>query len=215
MNRRGKVATVFSFVILALAVLWFIVSGAAALMKSGAVSLNYAEPNKLCEFSSEYSMEAFEVKNTVNLIPVGKEHYYLMIADEDIAPMLVRAKPSWIEKHFYDDGTPKGGSVTIKGNVTRLNYEITKEVREMNSDLVKKGIADANAVSTNYYIDVRYKEFGALRLFSGIGLVIVGAVFFLGVKSGALAANKALRFILAIPTIAVALLLIYTTSMSF
>lgn len=211
--RKGRFAAIFSVVILGACMVWFVASGIIALTKSGSVPPERAQRGDLCEFAAVYFNEAFEVKNSVNFIPTGKEHYYLMVSEDGIVRYLVRAKPSWIDKHFTEIGLAESDDVKVKGVVTRMDYELTKEVREMNSELMANGtLTAAEAFDTNFYIDARYKEFGRLRIFSGVGIVVVGVLFYFGMMSGLIRSNKLIGAVFGIVLLGAAMLLIYTIS---
>ena len=213
MKKRSKFLMVFGYVILVGSLLWLIISGAGALMKNGSAPPDIAQKGDVCEFTAIFADEAFEVKNSVNFIPTGKEHYYLAVSEDGIVRFLVRAKPSWINKRFADNGLAESGGVKIKGRVTRMDYKLTKEVSEMNTELIKDGtLTAAETINANYYIDARYKEFGRLRLLCGAGIVVLGVLFFLGGRSGALQSNKAVATVLCVAAVGVGLLTIYTLS---
>lgn len=199
--------------LLAACLLWLIGSGAASLMKNGSASPDSAQQGDVCEFTAIFADEAFEVKHTINFIPTGKDHYYLMASEDGLVQFLVRAKPSWINKRFADSGFAESGEVKIKGRVTRMDYKLTKEVIDMNNELIQDGtFTAAEAPNVNFYIDARYKEFGRLRLLCGVGIVVLGVLFFLSYRSGVLQSNKAVATILVVAALGVALLTIHTLS---
>lgn len=211
--KRNRFVTIFSYVILAGCMIWFIGSGVAVLSKKGSASPSSVQKGEVCEFTAIYTDEAFEVKNSVNFIPTGKEHYYLMVSEDGLVKYLVRAKPSWINKHFTGNGFAESSDVKIKGIVARMDYDLTKEVRDMNNELIANGtLTAAESINTSYYIDARYKEFGRLRIFSGIGVIVVGVLFYFGMMSGMLQNNKFIKAIFGIVSVGIALLMIYTLS---
>lgn len=199
----------FSVIIMAICMLFFIGTGVAALVKSGSVSPDSAQNGELCEFTAVYAFEAFEVSNSVNFIPTGREHYYLMYTDDGAVRYLVRAKPSWIKKRFDENGLAVGLGQKIKGLVGSFDYEIKDDVRELNAAILLENIG---SLSTSYYIDARYKEFGWLRIFSGIGVIVVGVLLRLAAISGIFQGNKLLKAIFGIISLGVSLLMIYTLS---
>lgn len=200
---------VFSVIIMAVCMVFFIGTGVAALAKSGSVSPDSAQKGELCEFTAVYAFEAFEVSNSVNFIPTGKERYYLMYTEDGAVRYLVRAKSSWIEKHFDENGLAVGLGQKIKGLVASFDYEIKDDVRELNAALLLETIG---SLSTSYYIDARYKEFGWLRIFSGIGFVVVAVFLRLAAISGIFQGNKLLKAIFGVVTLGVSILMIYTLS---
>lgn len=200
---------VFSVIIMAVCMVFFIGTGVAALAKSGSVSPDSAQKGELCEFTAVYAFEAFEVSNSVNFIPTGKERYYLMYTEDGAVRYLVRAKSSWIQKHFDENGLAVGLGQKIKGLVASFDYEIKDDVRELNAALLLETIG---SLSTSYYIDARYKEFGWLRIFSGIGFVVVAVFLRLAAISGIFQGNKLLKGIFGVVTLGVSILMIYTLS---
>ena len=201
MRTRNKIFAGFAYLILAACMIWFVVSGVAVLAKKDAVSPNHAAKGDICEFKATYAVEGCVVNNSVEFIPMGKEHYYIMMDEEGLVPFLVRAKPSWIEKNFDASGFAVGGGVMVSGTVTRLDYEVTKEVREARDygfDLKE-----------SQYIDTRYREFGRLRIFSGVGVIVIGVLFYFGMVSGILQ-NRFMKAVFSLVMLGVAVLMLYT-----
>ena len=212
MNRRRGL-TVFGFVVPTICLLFLIVTGVIPLLKNGSVSPEAAKRGDVCEFTALYAGEVLEMKHSVNFIPTGKEHYYLAISEDGIVQYLVRAKPSWIEKHFSSSGLAENGGVTVKGSVVRVEYEMIKEINELNVQLMQNGLLSAGeALSVNFYIDARYKEFGLLRILSGIGITVVVVLVFLGIRSGVLPNNKLVALAVGLVFLGIAVLTIYTLS---
>lgn len=198
----------FSVIILTGCLLWLIVSGAAAFFKRGSKDPAAAAPGEVCEFTVDTAAQAFWVKNSVNFIPTGKEYYYITgTMGEGVTPFLVRAKPKWFEKNF---GGGSSGTVKVTGKVTRLHYKITDEVRKLNNSLAS-GTSQGGTLNMYYFIDTRYREFGLMRMLSGLGLIAVGVLGFLFKRSGMLA-NKAVGVPLALFAVAVGMLTVYTLS---
>lgn len=210
-----------SAVFMAVIVLYFVITGASALLKSSPTAPRAStSKGTLCEFDADFTMKAFEINNSINFIPIGKEHYYIMTAenDEDFVPFLVRAKPSWIEKHFdieedpdVEAGMAKSGSVKVKGVVSSINHEVRSDVSKTSAQLAKLGVN----VSSTLYIDARYKEFGILRILSGAAIAVLAVLSILGTISGVLSANKFLRVLLGIAALGVAALALFTLQVGF
>lgn len=211
--RKNRFAMIFSVVIMAACMIFFIGTGVAALAKKGSVSPNRAQNGEVCEFTAVYAVKAFEVENSVNFIPTGKEHYYLMSTEDSVVRYLVRAKPSWIKKRFTASGSAVGLGQKITGVVTRVDYELKDDLREMNNELVSGGaFPAAEAFSTSYFIDARYKEFGILRIFSGVGVLAFGVLMRFAAVSGILRGNKFIRAVFGVVLLGISVLLIYTLS---
>lgn len=211
MKAKSKILTGFGYVILAAVLLWLIISGAVALMKNGSASPDDAQKGDVCEFTAIFADEAFEVKNTVNFIPTGKEHYYLMVSEDGIVRFLVRAKPSWIDKHFSESGFAESGGVKIKGRIVSMDYKLIQEAKDINNMLLRsEAITEEESINVYYYIDARYKEFGGLRLLCGGGIVVICVLSFLGSRSGMLQSNNAIKIVLGVAALGISLLTIYT-----
>ncbi len=213
---KSKVAVVIGAIFMTIIVLFLVISGAMSLAKgSPTAPLSSTAKGTLCEVNASFAVEAFEIKNTINLIPIGKEHYYIMTSvenEDECVPFLVRAKPSWIDKRFSEsDGNALQGSVKVKGVVSSINSDVRKEVSDMKSQLALLGIN----VSSTLYMDARYKEFGILRILSGIAVAILTVLSILGTVSGVLQGNKLLRVLLGIVTLAVAVLVLFTLQVGF
>lgn len=203
MRSNSKFVRIVSYVVLALCWVWLVVSGAVNLLKSGSVPLDEAAPGDVCEFSADYADIAFEVTHFSSFIPTGKDQFYLMFAGDDLVPLLVRAKPSWINKRFDADGDSFDNAVTVKGTVVRMSTKLSYEVISMNNE------AGGDYLNGNFYIDTRYKEFGLMRIISAIGAAVLLVVFFLGRRSGVIGGNKALTAIFAVLALAFALFVSY------
>lgn len=211
MKTKSKFLMVFRYVILAAVLLWLIVSGAVALIKNGSALPDDAQKGDVCEFTAFFADEAFEVENTVNFIPTGKEYYYLAVSEDGIVRFLVRAKPSWIDKNFPNSGFAKSGGVKIKGRIVSMDYKLIQEAKDINNMLLQSETLTAEeSLNVYYYIDARYKEFGGLRLLCGGGIVVIGVIFFLGSRSGMLQSNNAVKIVFGIAAVGIALLTLYT-----
>lgn len=210
MRTRSKFWTGFLFVFLAVFLIGLVVSGVAALIKNGSASPYSAQKGYVCEFSVLYAKEACTLKRTVNFIPTNKEHFYLVISENDLVPFLVRESPSWFKKNFTESGIARDGAVKIKGAVTRYHsYELTKLIDSINADLSENGLS----VSPSLYIDALYKQLGGLRILAGAGIVIIGALMFFGVKSGFLLTRKPALIVLCVAAIGVIGLTVYVLGM--
>lgn len=173
------------------------------------VPLAAAHKGEVCEFTAQYAFKAFEISHSVNFIPTGSEHYYLMYSSDGTVEYLVRAKPSWIKKRFGASGLAVGNSQKIKGLVTSLDYDIKDEVRDLNAEMLLENIG---SVSTSCYIDTRYIELGWMRIFSGIGYTVAFLFMRLATVNGMLQGNKFLKGIFAVVFLGVSVMLLYTIS---
>lgn len=191
MRTQSKFVTVVTYVVLAGGLLFLIVTGASNLLKSNPVPLDDAKPGDLCELSADWAELAYEMTHYAEIIPIGKDKYYIMFLGEDVLPLLVRAKPSWVEKRFGSDGYSLGGEVSIRGTFVGLDYKFVKEIDSLNAEM------GGDFLNKYYYIDIRYKEFGLLRLVAALGLIVFGAAYLLGKRGGFFEGNRLLKGIFA------------------
>lgn len=211
--------TVFAFIFCLLLALFMLVTGIVTVFKNNSVPVRSAGKGDIAEFTPAFATETLTLKHSVNLIPIGKDHYYLMMtvnsdADVDIVPFLVRAKPSYMDKNF-PSGISASVPKAIKGKVARLNSNAASEIRELNSRLLSEGlITSAGQLNTYYYIDLRYKEFGVYHILCGVGFAVLIIFGFLGGRSGALVrgGNKLLIGIFSVLTLGLAFLMLYVLS---
>lgn len=208
MNRKS----VFAFVFILILAVFMLVTGMAAVFRNGSVPLNSADKGDIAEFKPAFATKAVALKHSVNLIPIGKDHYYIVLtADAEVVPFLVRAKPSYIEKNF-PNGISAGSPKAIKGRIARMDSALRSKVNELNTSFLSDNLITADGkLNTYYYIDLRYKEFGVYRILCGLGLAGLTVFGFLGGRSGALArgGNKLLIGLFSILTLGLAILMLY------
>ena len=194
MNAKRKVGMVIFVLILVGCTLYGIISGAMGLTNGSYTepSVN-AEVGKLCEVEVEMAFEAYSGKHTLNLIPTGKEHFYLCLTEDDGIPLLVKAKTSWYNANFDEDGFAYS-TVKVKGEVMKMDSKFTKDLSDMNKKLNRElGIS----ISTSKYISSNYKTLYALRLASGVFNVAAVAIGLVLIKKGVGAKLIPVLFIVA------------------
>lgn len=176
MQTKSKLYTVIFVLILAGWTLYGVINGALGLTKGSYTEpTTSAEVGKLCEVEIYFADELYEVKHTVNLIPTGKEHFYLCLTDKGGIPLLVKAKTSWYDANFDEYGIAHS-PVKVTGEVMKMDSKFTKDLSDMN----KKITSDLGfSISTTKYISSNYKTLYTLRLVSGlfnIAAVIAGLI---------------------------------------
>lgn len=194
MNAKSKVGMVIFVLILVGWTLYGVISGALGLTKGSYTdpTLN-AEVGKLCEVEIDAAVEAYEVKHTVNLIPTGKEHFYLCRTEDEGIPLLVKAKTSWYNANFDEDGFAYS-TVKVTGEVMKMDSKFKTDLDKMNKQIKSKlGFS----ISTTAYISSNYKTQYALRLASGMFNIIAVAVGLVLIKKGVGAKLIPVLFIVA------------------
>lgn len=208
--KSNRFAMIVTGIIMIAIMLWFVVSGVTALTKSGSVPPDRAQKGDLCEFTAEYAGKVFDFTTEAVVVPIGKEDFYLMDSEDGMVRFIVRAKPSWINKHFAEDGSAKEGLAKVKGDVKRMDEDLSKIVRELNNGYVEKGLLTAdNGINTIYFIDVRYKEFGWVRIIAGVVFFGVGVLVRLAMANGMLQ-KKPIKVVYGAALLGVAVLVLYT-----
>ncbi len=110
------------------------------------------------------STEFCSLKHTINLIPAGTEHFFLIYAEDLSSAVLVRA-----DKSFDDDFTDSSMnevSITGRGLARRLDYKVRDE-------LESSGISDYLSVEQGYYIDLISGRICCLQMIAGIGILVL------------------------------------------
>ncbi len=125
------------------------------------------------------SGEFLEVKHSINFIPTGYDHYFLVFSDDLSRCVAVRADTKWAEK-FGEEGYLEEG-LTIGGVVKDLGYEEQRELQDTMQMISQEGLPISAA---GYYIDLlayRYAIFMLIALVILVVLVIGGILL---VKKG-------------------------------
>lgn len=151
---------------------WCLASGISGLSKSQTEAPSrYSQKGDLCEFEVSYAKEVYEIEHKINgLIPFGTEHFFLVLIDDDLAPMLVKANTSWFSDNFTEDGEPKK-TVSVTGEVVEFERDFQSSISEINMQLAPTG----QSISTSSYVDAIYLTRYIMQLSIGIVLVTVCA----------------------------------------
>lgn len=171
-----KKSQMFMMVLLFLALMLLnLIMGIIGLNESDPVPISAnVERGQICDVNVVYAAEIYAVKHSVNLIPTGKEHYYLAATDDDFIPLVIKANASWYKNNFDADGEAKG-TVTVRCKVEGLDREFKSDFDKINNNISDYGAH----VSVSLYLNSSYKRLAALRLVSGLLLLaaaIIGVV---------------------------------------
>lgn len=123
------------------------------------------------------SRECCSLKHTINLIPVGTEHFYLMYAENMDKIILIRAPKGW-DKDFAND-TVNLVSEKARGIVRKLDYEIQTNMSNANSGEIQ--------VETQLYLDLMGNKICYLQIFTGISLIFCSVFLVLFTKKEGMA----------------------------
>jgi len=113
------------------------------------------------------SPEIGELKHTINFIPAGTEHFYLMISEDGTTMIPIRASSKWDTLYVSDNWFDV--SLQERGIVREMDYKVRSELM---SDIASIFIAEGIQFEQKYYLDLNANKIGALQLFAGIALII-------------------------------------------
>lgn len=181
MNTKNKVGFIIIAIVLLGWTLWGTIGGIIGLTKAGYTEPTVnAEEGKLCEVEIIAADEAYTITHTLNiLIPTGKEHLYLCVTEDDVVPLLVKARDSWYKENFDSEGFAKR-PVTITGEVRKMDSQFRKDITDINRQISELGFS----ISTTKYLSSTYKTKYTLELVSGLVNIAVAAVMIVLIKRG-------------------------------
>lgn len=115
-----------------------------------------------------------EFKHSVNFIPVGTEHFFLIFTEDLTQCITVRADKKWGE-NFENSISREPEGTKVKGYITKLDYKVSRFMEEYLCELNEDGLACQGDITV--YIDLlatRYAVFGIVEgLFLLVFMIIV------------------------------------------
>ncbi len=124
------------------------------------------------------SKEYCSLKHTINLIPVGTEHFYLMYTSEMDKVILIRAPKGW-DKNFTNDMVNLV-SEKARGIVRKLDHEIQRK-------MVSNAESVEIQVETQLYLDLMGNKICYLQIFTVISLIFCSIFLVLFTKKEGIA----------------------------
>lgn len=112
------------------------------------------------------SPEFCELKHTINLIPAGTEHFYLMFSEDGKYVVPIRASKDWDNQYVGD--TIMTVSLQGKGIVREMDYKVKNELSPIVTAFQEEGIQ----VEPALYIDLISDRLSMMQVITGIGLLI-------------------------------------------
>lgn len=180
MNTKNKISIIIVLALMGIWTLWAVFGGIIGLTKAGRTkpTIN-AEEGKLCEVKIIAASKAYTITHTLNiLIPTGKEHLYLCATEEEVVPLLVKARESWYDENFDSVGLAKH-PVTVTGEVKKLDTQFKKDIASINNEIRSIG-----QVSTVNYLSSTYRTKYTLELISGLVNIAAATVMLVMIKRG-------------------------------
>lgn len=115
--------------------------------------------------------EFLEIVNTVSIIPLGSEHYYLAFNEDMSSYIVIRADAGWDNDKSYVDLSRNVSGVT-KSLSLDIQRQLNKSIKELNA----MGI---NASAAPYYIDCVAGRFAIMTLINCFITIVAVAVIFI------------------------------------
>lgn len=124
------------------------------------------------------SQNFLTIQHSLNFIPAGNEHFYLVLSENYSKAVIVRANRSWGDQ--FDDDGDSDKSVIIRGKLKKISKEVREEF-DTDPDLVKL----RSSTDLTMYIDTKAHSLAWLNFAEavlGIVLLTAGGVLFMRKK---------------------------------
>jgi len=156
---------------------WCLLSGLKGLIFAHTHSMEEAYTNlvkgDVYEGQITYiSPEFCELKHTINLIPAGTEHFYLMFSEDGKYVVPIRASKKWDNQYAGD--SIQTVSLQEKGMVREMDYKVRNELSSIVTAFQEEGIR----VEPSLYIDLISDRLCILQIIVGISLIVCVVYFF-------------------------------------
>lgn len=116
------------------------------------------------------SGEYLELSHTMNLIPTGKEHFFLIFNEDMTKCISVRADKDFAEQFNSNTGMSLSG-VQIDGVIKEIDYYKIKDALENTVDIMNEN--DFYPFVSYYYIDCLADRYAYLSITEGILTIII------------------------------------------
>lgn len=180
-SAKEKLASFFLFVLVVFSVGWCLVSGMKGLWFANTHAMNEVFTNPIIGDVYEgeikwVTKECFEYRHTINLIPAGTEHYYMMYSMEENKVILLRA-PKGFDDTFTNDALNEI-SYQGRGLIRKLETDVKIEISDIRSAFEAEGVQMESAL----YVDIISNKLCMMQIFAGIGIVISSIYFYFSMK---------------------------------
>ena len=151
---------------------WCLVSGAKALFLAPVHPMEEAFTNLVKGDVYEgtitcISPEVGELKHTINFIPAGTEHFYLMISEDGTTVIPIRASKEW--DTLYATTEWFDVSLQERAIVREMDYKVKNELM---SDIITAFAEDGIHMEQTYYLDLNANKMGVLQIIAGIAIIL-------------------------------------------
>lgn len=166
--------------------------------------------NAVENITVDMAVEIAEVKHSLNLIPVGKDYFYLGYNETTDDYYLIKASKNWGTEHFDEDAFARD----------EAGYQMKATVRKVWSSNVSSGIRsrlrigglteqDLYPKGTDYCLNAQYKRLAVLKLIEFISLLVLCCTGFSILHNNA-EVGKCLRITSLTSLFVFLILLVYT-----
>lgn len=173
-NKKHYLGTAFLIFIFAASVIWCLSFGIMNLIGAGEAELCADAPRRTHVSGKViFASKVCEYSHTLNgLIPLGTEHYYLVLDENGEDYCLVRAKESWYETYFDSNGFPsQGEEIEIYGIVTAVAPGLKSTFDKFNAENAEAGIE----INPEKYVDMMGYSLAWESIITGI-LFVAGVL---------------------------------------
>lgn len=179
--------TIIGIIIIVLIPIYLIVNGILSLVHGESETIDELlsggdMKGKYVEDEVWVSTQEFAgLKHTVNFIPTGTEHFYLVFNNDFTKCITVRADADWGEKFNSRTWLPYSDSpIEIRGKVKYLDYKVREYVDDIMGEMSG---ADGAFQISYYYIDLLSVRYGIFSIESGIGIFLTILLYALYAKT--------------------------------
>ncbi|MCM1179182.1 MAG: hypothetical protein NC347_02915 [Clostridium sp.] len=177
-KKDGKQIAALAFILLLFGgmSIWCLLSGAKGLFLANTHPMDEAFTNLIkgdvYEGQIMYiSPEVGELKHTINFIPAGTEHFYLMFSEDGEHVVPIRAPKDWHNQYTGD--SVQTVSLQGRGMVRQMDSEVRSEFSSYVTAFGEEGIK----MEPNLYVDLTSNKISILQIIAGI-LMIICLVYF-------------------------------------
>ena len=133
--------------------------------------------------------EIYEVTHTLNLIPTGKDHFFIAFNADLSQSILVKADKNWDD--IVERNLSRGVTTKIRGKVKKMDLKFTDDINEIFTEMKKENL---NPPVSQLYVDnltEKYAKFTILCL--GI-MLICGVIWLVNLKYANVILKKLISF---------------------
>lgn len=175
-DAKGTISVVIVLLVLAFVTVWCLFSGVQGLFFAKTHTMDEAFTNIIEGeiYEGEISCitpEFCELKHTINFIPAGTEHFYLMLSTDGKKVIPIRASKKW-DKQFTGESI-QTVSLQERGIVREMDYKVRSELGSVVTALANEGIQ----VESSLYIDLNANKLCILQIIAGISLILCAVYF--------------------------------------